>query len=418
MKFLKVARREYLERVKKKSFLVGTVLGPVLMGAMIIVPGMLFELTPESQVTMAVVDIESAIYNEFTESLQDTLDDGSSMFVFRHVRASEGEIDQVKRSLNAEIEADAIDGYLIIPGDIVSKGEAAYFGKRLGAVKTLERVERALDQAVIGKRLAGEGMDYSKVKNMIRGVKLKTMRVSKGEERKSDFEMIFITTFVFIMMLYMTILLWGVAVQRSIIEEKNNRVVEVLLSSLTSFDLMIGKILGVGAVGLTQYAIWSIFALLASFYALSTGTFAGAVSFTWVTLAYFALFYVLGFLFYASLFAGIGSVCNSDQEAQQLQTPVVMCLVFTILVPMAVIQNPDGTFATVVSLIPFFTPIVMFMRINVLMPPAWQIVLSVAILIMSIYVAGKLAAKIFHIGVLMYGKRPSVREIFKWLKRA
>jgi ABC-2 type transport system permease protein len=187
---------------------------------------------------------------------------------------------------------------------------------------------------------------------------------------------------------------------------------------MKSFDLLGGKILGVGSVGFTQYAIWSLFAVLLSLYGLSTGMLSQLSVFSWTTLVFFVVFYVLGFLFYATLFAGIGSVCNTDQEAQQLQTPVVMCLVFTLVIPVAIVQNPDGLFATVVSLIPFFTPIVMFMRINILTPPVWQIALSIAILLGAMYVSGLMAAKIFRVGVLMYGKRPDLREIAKWLKRA
>jgi ABC-2 type transport system permease protein len=175
---------------------------------------------------------------------------------------------------------------------------------------------------------------------------------------------------------------------------------------------------GVGAAGLTQYAIWGVFSIGVASYAVSSGDFSQYVSFGWTTIAYFMLFYVLGFLFYSTLFAGIGAVCNTDQEAQQLQTPIVMCLAFTIVIPMAVMQNPDGSFATVCSMIPFFAPILMFMRINILTPPAWQIVLSVAILLASIYLAGVLAAKIFRIGILMYGKRPDVRELVKWIRRS
>jgi ABC-2 type transport system permease protein len=230
--------------------------------------------------------------------------------------------------------------------------------------------------------------------------------------------MLYFSSFVFIMILYMTILLWGIAVQRSIIEEKNNRVVEVLLSSLRATDLMGGKILGVGSVGLTQYAIWAVFAVVLSTYGMSMGAFSNLSAFSPTTLIFFVVYYLLGFLFYATLFASIGSVCNSDQEAQQMQTPVVMCLIFTILIPMAILQNPDGVFATVVSLIPFFAPIVMFMRINILTPPAWQIALSIAILMVSILISGRLAAKIFRVGILMYGKRPSLPEMIKWLRRA
>jgi ABC-2 type transport system permease protein len=418
MKLLTVAKREYLERVRKRSFLIGTLLGPLLMGAMIIVPGLLFQHAPEGRTDLAVVDLSGAVFEQFAAALDDTLPNGARMFSLRAVPASETDLDGVRQRLNAEVRAGAIEGYLVIPPDIVDAGRATYFGKKVSNIRTIERIESGLSETIVVSRLAAQGLDYARVSEMVRRVKIETVQVLKGAEKASEFEKTYITTFIFIMMLYMTILLWGMAVQRSIIDEKNNRVIEVLLSSLTAFDLMAGKIVGVGAVGLTQYAIWAVFGLGISAYALSTGAFAGVVSLSPVTLGFFVLFYLLGFLFYSTLFAAVGAVCNTDQEAQQLQTPIVMCLAFTIVIPMAVMQSPEGAFATVFSMIPFFAPILMFMRINILMPPAWQIALSIAILLASIYGAGLLAAKIFRVGILMYGKRPDAREILKWLRRA
>ncbi len=418
MKLFKVAKREYLDRVRKKSFLIGTILGPLLMGGWIIVPGLLMKNAPESRAVIAVVDLTQSLYAGFEESLDDTLSGGAKMFVLRNVSATEAGLDDAKKGLSAEVAAGAIEGYIVFPTDMVEKGTATYFGKKVSNIKTLERLENALNETVVARRLAAQGLEYAEVTQMLKRVNIETVQVLKGGEKASEFEQTFLTSFVFIMILYMTILLWGMAVQRSIIEEKNNRVIEVLLSSLKPFDLMAGKILGVGAVGLTQYAIWGIFALGISSYALSSGQFAQFVSFEPVTIAFFVLFFVLGFLFYSTLFAGIGAICNTDQEAQQLQTPLTMCLAVTFLIPLAVMQNPDGTFATVFSMIPFFSPILMFMRINVLMPPAWQIALSVAIMLASIYAAGILSAKIFRVGILMYGKRPDLREVFKWIRRA
>jgi ABC-2 type transport system permease protein len=419
MKLFKVAKREYLDRVRKRSFLIATVLGPVLMAGWILVPGLLMKNAPEGRAALAVVDLTGSLYAGFETSLGDTLPDGSKMFVLRNVPATENQLDGVKKELSSEIAEGAIEGYLVIPSDMVEKGTATYFGKKVSNIKTLERIENALNETVVAKRLAVQGLEYSKVTEMLKHVNVSTVQVLKGGEKKSGgFEQTYMTSIVFIMILYMTILLWGIAVQRSIIEEKNNRVIEVLLSSLKPFDLMAGKIVGVGAVGLTQYAIWGIFAVGISSYALASGQFAQFVSFEPVTIAFFVLFFVLGFLFYSTMFAGIGAICNTDQEAQQLQTPISMCLMVTFLIPLAVMQNPDGTFSTVLSLIPFFAPILMFMRINILMPPAWQIALSVAIMLASIYIAGVLSAKIFRVGILMYGKRPDLREVFKWLRRA
>ncbi len=420
-KMLLVVRREYLDRVKKKSFLIGTILGPVLMGLMIFAPALIFRLSPDTQTTVSVVDLTGVVYEQMEASLTDTLDSGELKFSLREHKAEEIGLDEAKRVLNLEVEEDAIDGYLVIPADIIESGKATYYGKRVGDIKSNDNLERALSKVIIGMRLSSEGLEYSKVKGLVENVNLETMQVTEdGAEKRGGFDFVFMSSFLFIMMLYMTILMWGVAVQRSIIEEKNNRVIEVLLSSLRPEDLLFGKIFGVGAVGMTQYAIWGLFGTIMTAYGLTMGGPVAelAGNFSFATLGFFILYYLLGFLFYATMFAGIGSVCNTDQEAQQMQTPVVLCLVFTILLPMLVIQRPDSTFATVISLIPFFTPIVMFMRINVLMPPAWQIVLSIVMMVLAIRFSGMLAAKIFRTGILMYGKKPDVREILKWLKRS
>lgn len=418
MKLLKVAKREYLDRVRRKSFVIGTVLGPLLMGVWMILPGLLFEHAPESRMNIAVVDLSGSVGPEFETALDDTLPDGSRMFRVRHVAPAPGGGDEAKKALSAEVTEGTLEGYLVVPADIVEKGSATYFGKKVSNIRSLERIETALTKTIVARRLGKQGLEYGAITDMLKGAKIATVQVGKSGEKTKEFERTFLTSFIFIMLLYMTILLWGMAVQRSIIEEKSSRIVEVLLSSLRPFDLMAGKIIGVGAVGLTQNALWGIFAVGLSSYALASGMLAEYVSFSPSTIVFFMLFYVLGFLFYATLYAGIGAVCNTDQEAQQLQTPVAMCLAFTIVVAMAVMQNPDGTFATVLSMIPFFSPILMFMRISILMPPAWQVALSVAILLLSIYLAGIFAAKLFRVGLLMYGKRPDVREIIKWMRRA
>jgi len=420
MKLLKIAKREYLQRVKRKSFLIGTILGPVLMGIMMLAPVLIMSRGGQVQTRLVIADMTGSIYTELNAGLADTLNDGGLMFNLTKLEVTgQDEFEARKSDLNLQVSADMIDGYLFIPSDIVTEGKAVFYGKRVGDINAIRRIRNELTNCVLGKRLSSEGIDYSIVKDLIEKVDLKTIQLQKGEEKESDFDFLYFSSFIFIMMLYMTILMWGIAVERSIIEEKNNRIIEVLLSSVKPFDLLGGKILGVGSVGLTQYAIWGIFGVLLSTYGLSMGgTVAKFSAFSWVTIVFFIVYYLLGFLFYSTMFAGIGAICNTDREAQQMQTPVVMALAFTIIIPMMIIQNPDGTFATVISMIPFFTPIVMFMRINILTPPAWQIALSILIMLGSIYIAGQISAKIFRVGILMYGKRPDVREILKWLRRA
>ncbi|MBN1164661.1 MAG: ABC transporter permease, partial [Candidatus Krumholzibacteriota bacterium] len=407
--------------VRRKSFLIGTLLGPILMGVMIFAPALILQLSPASQMNIAVVDFQGSLFEKMQASLTDTLKSGELMFNLREIKATPDQVGKVKKTLNPEVESDILDAYIILPAEIIENNQAVLYGKRVGDLKAFERFNSAVNNAVIGLRLASEGFDHEVVGKLVKRVQIESMMIKEGgKEEKGQFELMFMSTFIFVMMLYMTILMWGVAVMRSIIEEKNNRVVEVLLSSLRPIDLLFGKIFGVGAVGLTQYAIWAAVSVIMVLYGLSMGGMMAEVvaHFSLVTLIYFIIYYLLGFHFYSTLFAGVGSICNSDQEAQQLQTPIVLCLVFTIMIPMLIIQNPDSTFATIVSLIPFFTPIVMFMRITILMPPVWQIALSILIMLVSIYLAGRVAAKIFQVGILMYGKRPDIREVLKWLKRA
>ncbi len=417
-----VIKREYFERVKKKSFFIGTILGPVIMGLLIFAPMFFMKFSPETQKKIAVIDMTGGtIYDRLEASLVDTLEDGTPKFVLREVDVASGDMDRLRADLNVEIESDALDGYFILPADITETNTATFYGKRLGDLRSLENLENGIELAVIRMRLKDEGIDDSSVRKLIERVQVHTVMVKEGrEEEGKGFDSMFLSSFMFVMMLYGTILMWGIAVQRSIIEEKNNRIMEVMLSSLRPIDMLFGKIVGVGAAGLTQYLIWVTFGVVLALYGLSMGGPVADVAknLSPATLAYFVAYYLLGFTFYSTLFAGIGSVCNTDQEAQQLQQPIVLCLVFTIMVPMFILQNPDGMFATIISLIPFFTPIVMFMRINILMPPVWQIALSFLIMIGSIWIAAMMSAKVFRTGILMYGKRPDIREILKWVKRA
>jgi ABC-2 type transport system permease protein len=227
-------------------------------------------------------------------------------------------------------------------------------------------------------------------------------------------------TFAFVLILYMSLLLYGIAVMRGILEEKSNRVMEVLLGSVSTDQLMTGKIVGIGLVGLTQLAIYVVTATLLRLYvgltAMQAG-WAGALdAVSPANLGYFCLFFILGYFLYTSMFAAVGAVCNSEQEAQNLQSPLVMCLVVPMVMTFFFVRNPDSPAAVVASLIPIFSPMVMFMRITILTPPLWQIALSILILLITIYFFFRGVARVFRIGVLMYGKRPTVPEILRWAR--
>ena len=217
----------------------------------------------------------------------------------------------------------------------------------------------------------------------------------------------------------MAILIYGQVIMRGVIEEKSSRVVEVVLSSLRPFQLMMGKILGIGAVGLTQFSIWTLFGIGASIY--STSFIPAGAGFSMPSIpahvfVYFVVFFILGYFLFGTLFAAIGSMVNSEKEAQQLVMPVTMFLIIPIMLMIFIIRAPDSSLAVFLSFIPFFAPILMFLRITVLLPPFGQIGASIVILILTILLMVWLTAKIYRVGILMYGKRPKFAEIVRWIR--
>ncbi|KPL17668.1 MAG: hypothetical protein AMJ92_11450 [candidate division Zixibacteria bacterium SM23_81] len=412
-----VIKREYLERLKKKSFLLGTLLGPLLMAGLIIVPGLLVTVSTGKQWRISVVDQTGQIYPQLQTALSDTLKDGQPRYVLEVVAITAGQMDATRRALSQQVARDRISAYLIVGPGALSTGEADFYAKNVGDFTAIDRIESALTQIVVENRLNQEGLDPERIKKLTQGVRLRTMKVGKRGERESGFGQVYLETMVFVMILYMTILLYGVAVMRGVIEDKSTRVVEVLLSSMRSTQLMAGKILGLGGVGVTQYLIWIAFGLgLSTFGAayLGLGQIIRAISPS--TFFYFLLFYLLGYFLYATLYAGVGAICSTEQDAQQVQFPIIFLLMLPLMLSAPIIKNPDSGLAIVLSLIPFFSPMLMFLRMNLVTPPLGQILASIFLLSLSIFLMIWLVAKIFRVGLLIYGKRATLPEIVRWIK--
>ncbi len=221
-----------------------------------------------------------------------------------------------------------------------------------------------------------------------------------------------------VMLIYMAVLLYGISVMRSVLEEKNSRVMEVLLSSATSTQLMTGKILGVGAVGLTQIAVWTIMAGVVALPAMAAQPMFSELQLSPLVMVSFGLFFLLGYLLYSTMYATIGAITTTEQEAQQVQFLIVVPLVLSVFMLTPVIRTPHSAAVMWLSMIPFFAPILMYARIVVQTPPVWQIALCLTILIGTIAGLTVFCARVYRIGVLIYGKRPTLPEIVKWLKYA
>ena len=409
-----VARREYLERVRSKAFIISTVLGPILLTGLTVIPALLAGRAGKP-LRVAVLDASGALAGPVTEALERSEREGSRRFLVP--AAGAGSVEERERRLKEAVRSQEIDGYLRLPADALEGGTAVYYGRNVSNAVDLRILESTVSDALVGLRLGAAGLEPARVRDLTRKVDLKTIRVTEAGERE-DRGATIIFAIVLLMILYTTVLMWGQAVMTGVIEEKSSRVVEVIASSVSSTKLLAGKLLGIGAAGLTQFLVWSLSLLLASLGAAAYAPQASLPEVTPLVLVSFVVFFLLGYALYSSLFAAVGSCVNTTQEAQSLAFPVFMPLVFAVTLFPLVLQSPDGTLATVLSLVPFFTPLLMFLRVTVLAPPLWQIALAVVLTAATVAAVVAVAARIYRVGILMYGKRPTFPEILRWINRA
>jgi ABC-2 type transport system permease protein len=454
-KFLAIVKREYLQRVRARMFIAITVLGPVMLVVFTIVPGLLFSLKTGGDTRVAIVDLTEGgrLYGPVRDSLlQRQVDDddrgtnrltsqinsnaeeriekaGKSLagsFSVEQVFATPESIDEVRQDLNARIARDELDGYLIIPFDVLTNSESrpAFYGRNVGDVITRGQIRSRFDSAIRKQRFIANGITEQEIEKLSKPVRFETYPVSeKGEAGAQDsgmsrFMMVFIVAF----LLYITVLLYGQVVLGAIIEEKETRIAEILFSSVGSFTLMFGKLIGVSLVALTQLAIWGL-----GFLAFSVGGIALLATrgvegvnlprLPPIFFAYFFLFFLLGYFIYAALYVLIGSMATTAQEGGQLAIPVVFTLGAGLYMAFTVVRSPNSSFAFWVSMFPLFAPITMIVRIVAQTPPAWQIALSFAIGILTVVLLLWVAARIYRIGMLIHGKRATIPEIMRWVRQ-
>ncbi len=297
------------------------------------------------------------------------------------------------------------------------------YAKNISNMEFNANMERAVSRAVGNVRLAQSGLDQALVHKLTRGVDIKTFKVSEEGTKEESGLVAFGVSYVMIFILYMALIFYGQFVMRGVYEDKNSRVVEVVLSSVKADQLMAGKIIGIGGAGLTQFLVWALFIILASTYGVALMNIyapgAGQIplpSISFSVYLFFFIFFILGYFIYATLYATLGSMVTDEADAQSLQWPVTMLIVLGFLFMFFILNNPNSTLAVVLSLIPFFTPLLMFLRHSVGAAPLWQVLLSVVLMIVSIYGLIRLTGRIFRVGILMYGKKPTLPEVIKWIK--
>lgn len=435
-----VIKREYLERVRQRSFIVLTLLLPAIMIGAFVIPAKLSSMKSSKMRRLVVVASTPQFGEIVRQQLVARPDDATGDRGKDRGQAKDGEDkdldddDKPGRDYAIEVDSNAseaertalrnratsgdIDGYLWLSDDAVAARKVTYYGREAGGFMEKSWLRGQLDRAILLQGLAQRGVSGTQADELLRPVKLETMHLEAGKETKANDRGMFFAIFAMVMLLYTAVIFYGVSVMRAVLEEKNSRVMEVLLSSATSTELMAGKLIGVGAVGLTQIVIWIVMAGVYALPALAANASTGEIHIAPLTLAAFALFFLLGYLLFSSIYAAIGAVITSEQEGQQLQFIIILPLIVSVFMMGPVMRAPDAPVAVWTSMVPFFSPVLMYLRIAVQPPPVWQIALSLALLVGTIAGILVLCARIYRIGILMYGKRPTLPEIVKWLKYA
>lgn len=420
---LSVFRREFLERVRSKAFLLGTILFPIFMAAMWILPARMG--SGGGNLHIVVVDQAPAGLGQAVVQLltapQPAGGDERDRVTFTVERVARP-LAEVRAGLIGRVQRKEIDGYLYLPPDIVQTSQAEYRARNVANFAVLAAVQRAATQAVQAARLQAAGLDGARVAALVKRVEVGTGRITdKGEEGGSATSTFFLG-YIAGFLVYLMILLYGMNVLRSVLEEKTNKIAEVIVSSMKASHLMLGKILGVGAVALLQVGIWgAVMGVAAARSDALTARFGlpkGALDVVHVpplTVAAVAAFFVLGFLLYAALYAALGAAVNSEQEAQQFQLMVMMPLIIPMVMVFRIVSDPLGKFATTLGLIPFTAPVTMAMRLSSVPVPPVQIIASLALLVATVLAVAWMAGKIYRVGILSTGKKPTLPELWLWL---
>jgi ABC-2 type transport system permease protein len=421
-----IVRREYIERVRTKAFWFATLIIPFLFLAYIAIQISASRKTGGVR-QIVVVDQTGTIFQPLARELAATEAEqrkASSVRKGPHwvltERPVQGDLETTEAALRREVLEEKISGYLIFdPAKLRQEDEeASYYSTTVSDFIAQTELQDAINHVWLRQKMADRGLPSNLAGELEKRVNMKAFKITEkgaAEEKGAGI----IAAIIFMVLMYTTFFIYGAQVMRGVIEEKSNRIVEIVIASVRPTELMLGKMIGIGLVGLTQYLAWSLVAMNLSLPGIATLVASGDLGVARIPfsmLVYFVVFFILGYFVYAGLYTAIAAPFNTDQEAQQLvMLPVILILAGFMMYP-AVMNNPNGPVAVFFSLFPFTASLVMFLRTAVSEPPAWQIALSMLILLATVVGMAWLAGRIYRVGILMYGKKPTIPEILRWVR--
>ncbi|MCA1582562.1 MAG: ABC transporter permease [Acidobacteria bacterium] len=431
-KIFAIVRREYTERIRTKAFWIATLIIPFLFVGLFIVQIAIARKSGGER-RLAVVDMTGHLYaplaSELTHPASVTAS-GEEMtgeaaappkkqtiHWVVEPRPIVGDLEKTKETLRKEVLAKKISAYLLLDPARLRKDEVEYYSTAVSEWMTQNQLERAINHVRLREKIVAHGLAPEVGNELDKRVDLRAFKVTESgtaEEKGAGI----IAAMVFFFLMYSTFFMYGYQVMRGVIEEKSTRIVEIVIASVRPTELMLGKIIGIGLVGLTQYFAWSLIAMNLSLPGIAS-LLAGsdmAPKIPLSMLGFFILFFLFGYFLYASIYTAIAAPFNTDQEAQQLAMIPMAMIVSGIAVYPAVMNNPSGGLAVFVSLLPFTAPLMMFLRTALGQVPAWQIVLSVVLLAATTVGLAWFAGRVYRVGILMYGKKPTIPEILRWVR--
>lgn len=435
-KFLAIIKREYIQRVRAKMFIASTILLPLVMSLFAVVPALVLSIDAGDPMRIAVVDQTGKMYTRLEEALAgeeprtendqvEQIRSGPQVpdraFVLEQVASVGPDASAQRAQLDARLRNKEIDGYLILPPDFLEHFKAEFLNNNPSDVLSTRGLQRVLSRAVREQRLIDAKVDAQTRRNLFQPVGVQS-RKSDDARREGNANGSFVLVFAVGFIMYIAILMYGQIIMGAVIEEKETRIAEILFSSVKPFTLMMGKLVGVSLVAVTQLAIWGLAFGAFAFYGVnvlaSRGMKIGLPAIPFSHYIYFALFFLLGYFIYSTIYALVGSMVTTQQEGGQLAIPIILILVVSFYLFLPVSRSPDSSFSFWVSIIPFSAPIAMLVRIVTQTPPFWQIALSLVIGFGTVIAIMWMASRIYRVGMLMYGKRASIPEALRWARQA
>jgi len=410
-KTLIIAKWEYIEKIRTKAFIISMFVTPAILLLFTLAPTWFTRHEEESTKVYGIIDSSGIYFNQLRDDLEKIrLKDDQPKYLIINLFDKKDKLDELKKTADSDVLRNKLQGYLLILNGGSNRIHINFRSKGSGSFDDIGKLEGVFNKVKNKIQLEKAGVDTSIINSISKYVGFTPIKISEnGKESKADFLTLFFSSFILIMLLMMMILSTGGMLVRSLLEEKSNRLIEILVSSCSKKQLLAGKVIALSGLGFTQIFIWGVLGLVTASTALVPIE-------AFDNILPMLGFFILGYVFYVSIFVGVGSIVSTEQEAQQITSYISIILILPTIFAVSAIQNPGSTLIKVLSFIPFTSASIMMLRLKIETIPEGEILSAVLIMLISIYLTISFSSKLFKIGILSYGKRPALKELISWIR--